>query len=75
MFLIDLRGEIAQFDIKDNEGNVLVEAGRRISARHTRQMEKKRLLKLVVPAEYMIGRVICKRYVDSETGEVIVERK
>ena len=31
-----LRGETAQFDILDNEGNVVVESGRRISARHTR---------------------------------------
>jgi DNA-directed RNA polymerase subunit beta len=31
-----LRGETAQFDIIDNDGNVVVEKSRRISARHTR---------------------------------------
>ena len=32
-----LRGETAAFDIMDNDGNVIVEATRRITARHIRQ--------------------------------------
>ena len=35
-----LRGEIAPFDIKDQDGNCLVEAGRRITNRHIRNMDK-----------------------------------
>src|SRR5690554_5676402 len=35
-----LRGDIATFDIKDNDGNVIVEEGRRITARHIKQLEK-----------------------------------
>merc|ERR1712072_1669154 len=34
-----LRGETAAFDIKDNDGNVLVENNRRITNRHIRQLE------------------------------------
>ncbi|XOV81435.1 MAG: DNA-directed RNA polymerase subunit beta [Aestuariibacter sp.] len=67
-----LRGETAAFDILDADGNVLVETGRRISARHTRQMEKSGLTELVVPAEYLFGRVYAKSYIDTESGEVIV---
>ena len=37
-----LRGETAAFDIIDGEGNVVVETGRRISARHTRANRKSR---------------------------------
>ncbi|GAB2684067.1 DNA-directed RNA polymerase subunit beta [Aliiglaciecola sp. 3_MG-2023] len=67
-----LRGETAQFDIMDGEGNVLVETGRRISARHTRALEKAKVTELEVPAEFLVGRVIAKDYINEETGEVIV---
>ncbi|MGY2437391.1 hypothetical protein ACW4FQ_30075, partial [Escherichia coli] len=35
-----LRGEIAVLDIQDEKGKVIVEAGRRITARHINQIEK-----------------------------------
>ncbi|MGB3725026.1 MAG: DNA-directed RNA polymerase subunit beta, partial [Glaciecola sp.] len=66
-----LRGETAQFDILGKEGEVLVEAGRRISARHTRALEKANVNQLVVPAEYLVGKVLDKDYIDQSTGEVI----
>ena len=67
-----LRGETAAFDIIDGEGNVVVETGRRISARHTRALEKAGLTELEVPADYLIGRVYAATYVNEDTGEVIV---
>ncbi|MFT2089866.1 DNA-directed RNA polymerase subunit beta [Paraglaciecola sp. 2405UD69-4] len=67
-----LRGETAQFDILDAQGKVLVEAGRRISARHTRALEKAKITELEVPAEYLVGRVFARDYINEETGEVIV---
>ena len=45
-----LRGELASFDIM-LDGKVLVEAGRRITAKHIRQLEKSGMDKLAVPAE------------------------
>lgn len=66
-----LRGETAQFDINDKKGNVIVESGRRISARHTRAMEKAKIVELEVPAEYLVGRVIACDYVNQETGELV----
>ncbi len=68
-----LRGEIAQFDIIDNDGNVLVETGKRISARHTRALEKAKITELEVPAEYIIGRVLKNSIVDTDSGEVIAQ--
>lgn len=68
-----LRGETAQFDILGKKGEVLVEAGRRISARHTRALEKAKVKELVVPAEYLVGKVLDKSYVDESTGEVIAD--
>jgi DNA-directed RNA polymerase subunit beta len=68
-----LRGEIASFDIKDKEGNIIVEQGRRISARYIRQIEKAKINKLTIPSEYLIGKVLAKPVVNEKTGELIVE--
>ncbi len=65
-----LRGEIAPFEIKKGS-KVIVEAGRRITVRHIAQMEKVGLDKLAVPAEYVVGKVLAKTLVNSETGEII----
>ena len=68
-----LRGETAAFDIKDNDGEVIVEQGRRITARHVRQLEKTGLTLMEVPHEYVVGRVLAKNYADRSTGEIIAE--
>ncbi|ASP38256.1 DNA-directed RNA polymerase subunit beta [Bacterioplanes sanyensis] len=66
-----LRGETAAFDIKDNDGNVLVESGRRITARHIRQLEKAGVEELSVPVDYLLGRALAKDIIDTSTGEVL----
>lgn len=66
-----LRGELAAIDIKDAEGNVIVEANRRISARHVRLIEKAGIKQLTLPDEYLVGKVLAHNVVDKETGEVI----
>ena len=68
-----LRGDIATFDIKDKDGSVIVEEGRRVTARHIRQLEKSGITELEVPSEYLNGRVIARDMVDTKTGEVLVE--
>ncbi|HHJ12354.1 MAG TPA: DNA-directed RNA polymerase subunit beta, partial [Chromatiales bacterium] len=67
-----LRGEIAAFDIKIGN-KVLVEEGRRITARHIRELAKAEVTKLEVPAEYLVGKVLAHNIVDKETGELIAE--
>ncbi len=68
-----LRGEAAAFDILDKSGNLLVEQGRRITARHIQKMEEAKLKMLEVPIEYVLGRAVAKDIVNEETGEVLVE--
>ena len=68
-----LRGETATFDISIKKGEVLVESGRRITARHIRALSKAKIDKLEVPAEYIVGKVLSKAYIDTSTGEVIAE--
>jgi DNA-directed RNA polymerase subunit beta len=55
-----LRGEMAQFDIKTPEGKVIVEQGKRINARHVRQMEQAELKRLPVPDEYLYERILAQ---------------
>ena len=68
-----LRGEIAAFDIKDEKGKVIVEQGRRITARHINQIEKSGLKELEVPVDYVLGRTTAKAIVHPATGEIIAE--
>ena len=68
-----LRGETATFDLSIKKGEVLVESGRRITARHIRALSKAKIDKLEVPADYIVGRVLSKAYIDKSTGEVIAE--
>jgi DNA-directed RNA polymerase subunit beta len=67
-----LRGETATFDIKDGDGNVIAEEGRRITQKHIRQLEKAGLERLDVPMEYLFGKTLAKDQVDTKTGELIV---
>ena len=65
-----LRGEMATFDIKV-KNKVIVEEGRRITARHIRELEKAAAKTLVVPDDYLYGKIISHNIVDKETGELI----
>ena len=67
-----LRGETARFEIKDDKGEILVSEGSRVTARHIREMEKRNLAELEVPAEYVCGHRLAKDQVDEETGEVLI---
>ena len=68
-----LRGDIASFDLKDKKGKTIVEAGRRITARHVRLLEEAGIKRLDVPREYLIGRTLAKNLVDENSGEVLAE--
>ncbi len=68
-----LRGETAAFDIKDKKGKVIVEAGRRITARHINQMAKAGLKTLQVVDDYATGKVLARDVVDESTGEVVAQ--
>ena len=65
-----LRGEMLDFDISIGD-KVLVEAGRRVTARHIRELEKAGVKNLEVPAEFLIGKALAKNIVDEQSGEII----
>ena len=69
-----LRGEIASFDIRlPSAGEVIVEQGRRITARHINVMEKNNMTDLVVPHEYLVGKFLAKNIIDLSSGEVLAK--
>lgn len=65
-----LRGETASFDI-EADGKVYIEQGRRITARHIRQLEKDGIKQIEVPVEYIVGKIAARDYINEETGEII----
>ncbi|MCJ8170905.1 DNA-directed RNA polymerase subunit beta [Atopomonas sediminilitoris] len=66
-----LRGEIAGFDINDEKGKLIVEQGRRITARHINQLEKAGITQLDAPVDYVVGRTLAKSIVHPSTGEIL----
>ena len=65
-----MRGEISAFDIKYNN-QILVEEGRRITAKHIREMNKVGLTEVDVPREYLIGKILGHNLIDQSTGELV----
>ncbi len=65
-----LMGETASFEIKAADGTVIVEEGRRITARHIRKMTDAGLHELRVPRDYVYGRALAHDLIDTSTGEV-----
>lgn len=65
-----LRGETAAFDIV-SKGTTYVEQGRRITARHIRQLEKENVETIEIPLDYLVGKTVSKDYIDTDTGEII----
>ncbi|MFQ5936297.1 MAG: DNA-directed RNA polymerase subunit beta, partial [Acidiferrobacterales bacterium] len=66
-----LRGMQLDFDLKTSKGEVIVEAGRRISARHVREIEKTRMKHLTVARSLLVGRALADDVIDTTSGELI----
>ncbi len=65
-----LRGETATFEIRVGK-QVIVEEGRRITARHVRQLEDAGVKQLPVPPEYLHEKILAHDVVNKETGEIL----
>ncbi|MGY0613397.1 MULTISPECIES: DNA-directed RNA polymerase subunit beta [unclassified Luteimonas] len=65
-----LRGETLDFDLADGD-RVIVEAGKRITARHVKQLVDSGIEALAVPDVYLVGRILSHDVVDAATGELV----
>ncbi len=67
-----LRGETAAFTIRVGD-EVIVEEGRRITARHVRTLEQKGINRLEVPKDYLVGKVLAHDVFNTDTGEILAK--
>ncbi|MDG1948504.1 MAG: DNA-directed RNA polymerase subunit beta, partial [SAR86 cluster bacterium] len=67
-----LRGETLSVDIKV-KSKVYVAAGRRITARHIKDLSAAKVSEIKLSDEYLIGKTVSKDIINQETGEVLVE--
>ncbi|MCE5360126.1 DNA-directed RNA polymerase subunit beta [Candidatus Igneacidithiobacillus taiwanensis] len=70
-----VQGDIAVFDILHPQtGEVIVAKGRRITARHVRQLlEIGDRIEVEVPEAFLLGKVLARDLVDAATGEVVLQ--
>jgi DNA-directed RNA polymerase subunit beta len=66
-----LRGEVAKFDILDKAGKVIVAKEKRITVKHIREMAEAGIKKILVPDEFMMGRIVAHNIINAETGEIL----
>ncbi|MDH5377103.1 MAG: DNA-directed RNA polymerase subunit beta, partial [Gammaproteobacteria bacterium] len=66
-----LRGQTLNFDVKADDGTVIVEAGRRITAKHVRDLEKHKVDRLDAPFDFLIGKSLYHEIIDPKTGELL----
>ena len=76
-FSVDLEperlfGEVASFDIVTRDGQVVVEAGTRITKRHVNRLIESRNKRLDVEREYLLERITAEDLADGETGEILL---
>ena len=65
-----LRGETLPVNITI-KNKVLVEANKRITARHVRELESQKINKLELSKEFIFGKILAHDVIDQETGEVL----
>ncbi|OYY58528.1 MAG: DNA-directed RNA polymerase subunit beta, partial [Polynucleobacter sp. 24-46-87] len=66
-----LRGQMANFDVLDKNGVVVIQKDKRINAKHIRELEAAKTKNIVVPDDYLVGRVVARNIIDPDTGEIL----
>ena len=66
-----LLGQISTITVKEKDGTILVEKGKRITSRHIRNIEKSGIKTLEVSKQFINGRILASDIFDEKTGEVI----
>ncbi|BDX20721.1 DNA-directed RNA polymerase subunit beta [Polynucleobacter sp. TUM22923] len=66
-----LRGQMANFDVLDKDGVVVIQKDKRINAKHIRELEAAKTKNIIVPDDYLVGRVVARNTIDPDTGEIL----
>ena len=68
------RGQKPGYDVVDaKSGEVVIEAGKKVTPRLAKKLEKDGVKDLLVPAEELLGRYAADDVIDEKTGEIHVE--
>ena len=65
-----LRGETLPVDLKV-KSKVYVEAGKRITARHIKELSNAKVSEITLDEQFLFGKVLSKDIFNKETGEVL----
>ncbi len=65
-----LKGQSAAFDITDGK-EVFVKAGKKITARTVKQLQEAKIKSIIVPDEFLVGKVLSSGIMNEETGELV----
>ena len=68
-----MRGETLDFDLVDTKGKVLVEADKRVTARHVKEIQNLGISEIAVPRAYLEGKILARDVIDTETGELLAK--
>jgi DNA-directed RNA polymerase subunit beta len=66
-----LRGQLASFDVLDKNGVVVIQKDKRINAKHIRELEAAKTKNILVPDDYLVGRVVARNIIDPDSGEIL----
>jgi DNA-directed RNA polymerase beta subunit len=72
-FVSDDYTKKADFDVIDDKGNLIVVAGKRLSARKAAKLKEEGIDKVEYPVEVLIERYLAEPIIDKESGEVIFD--
>jgi DNA-directed RNA polymerase subunit beta len=65
------RGEVARFDIYNQNGDIVVAKDKRINAKHVKDLSSSDTKAITVPEDFLFGRVFATNIVDKNSGEII----
>ena len=68
----DFLGKV-EFDLRDKDGNLLVSAGKRLTAKKAARMQEEGIEWLEYPVEILMNRFLAAPIIDNESGEVLFE--
>ena len=66
-----LVGRLAPIDILAKDKSIIIEQGKRITARHIRLVESNKIKRLELPKEALYGLALSKDYIDEASGEIL----
>ncbi|WP_104692919.1 DNA-directed RNA polymerase subunit beta/beta' [Helicobacter pametensis] len=62
-----------EFDLKDEKGNVLVQANKRLGTKKAKQLQEEGLKWIEYPVEILLNRFLSEPIVDAQSGEVLFD--